>query len=447
MPRLPGLGVARTFAAFVFLAALVAVGVLALGPLMGTPGGVSPSPTDIAGSATPTLPVSPTAATQPATETPSSPPATGPSGDVIAYTNPDGPNPADYPSDAYPFIGQAQSLPTYGVLWIDENQRDVHIALTGDIEGAIEKLKPSIPRGITVYFHIARHTQAELCALRDAMFDDREELMRHGIILTSGGCGNMRNRVVVGMSPLTPEAIAYMEERYPGPIDYEYGGGSALRPYTPPAFEQVRLLAVRDGDDLGLLTCGRRPFPEAALDSPTGAETGTGPEYDALREDLQIYADLYSGLQSHTWLVAEKDEYGATFLARRGDGWLEAPVFAGTDGWVPGTIDDCSPRPYTADDYGPASWWLDPAYPEPPPDATEVHLLVHERACSGASSPAGRLGPAIATYDETSVAIHIGVRPVGGSADCPGNPSLPVTIVLPEPLGDRRLVGDDPARD
>jgi hypothetical protein len=294
---------------------------------------------------------------------------------------------------------------------------------------------------VTVYFYIVEHSQAELCQIRDAMFDDRDELMRHGVLLTFGGCGNARNRVEVGLSPLTPEAIAYMRARYDGPIDYRDGGSSALGPVKPPAVDDVRLVAVRSEDELGLLTCGRRPFPPTAMGAAPADLSHSGPELEALRESLAISANLYGDLASLDWKLAEADMFGATFIADRGDTWLEAPVLASTDGWVPATISYCSPRPLTLADGGSVDLYLDPEFPAPAADTIELHLLVHETGCTGARSPAGWLLPAVANYEADELRLAVYARADGGFATCPGNPSLPVTIVLPEPLGDRELVG------
>jgi hypothetical protein len=379
----------------------------------------------------------PTPSPDPAPATPSLTPQEA----VAQLTNPDGPDPADYAPDEYPLIETAYGLPTFAQLWIDDNQRDVHIALTGDVDGAIEALRDGVPRGVTVYFHIVEHTQDELCAIRDQMFADREELMRRGIVLWSGGCGNANNRVEVGLSPLTPEVLAYMRSRYAGPIAYEGSGSSMLMPYEPLELAEVRLDAVREGDDLGLSTCGGRPFPAETIErAPSDIET-EGDEYRALRQALDIYVDVYGDLNRLGWILAEKDEYGATFLADRGDTWLEAPVFAGRDGWVPGTIDYCSPRRLTGDEGGNAALYLDPAYPEPDRTATVIHVLVEEQACASGSSPADRLLPPMARFTRDSVTLTIRVRRVGGAAACPGNPRLPVAVHLPEPLGDRTLRG------
>jgi len=447
MSRLPGVGVAQSLIALVFLAAVAVVGAASLGVLGNGPAGASPSPTAIAAEPTPSdsSDPQPTPSEAPPKPTPETSPTPAPSGDVVAYTNPDGISPDGFVGDDYPFIEMAQNLPTYGTLWVDPNQRDIHIGLTGDIAGAIDALKDGIPRGITVYFYIVEYTQAELCAIRDAMFEDREELMRHGIVLTWGGCGNSENRVNVGMSPTSPEAIAYMQQRYPGPVDYENGGASWLRPFDPPAGGEVRLIAIREGDDLGLLTCGGRPFLGSALDARPRGIGGPGAEFAALREDLEIYVDIYGDLSGLPWTLAEKDAFGATFLARQGDRWLEAPVFAGKEDWIPGTIDDCIPREFGPEDYGEAEWRLDPNFPEPTSESIEIHVLVTESACAGGKPPYGRVTPPLVSYSANNLDMTIGVRHGGGLATCPSNPSLPVTIVLPEPIGDRALEGGSPA--
>jgi hypothetical protein len=164
---------------------------------------------------------------------------------------------------------------------------------------------------------------------------------------------------------------------------------------------------------------------------------GEGPDVDALRAALDIYVDVYGDLSSLGWILVERDDYGATFIADRSGELLEAPVFASNDGWEPGTIDYCDARPLTVP--GGDSIYLDPAFPTPGQDATEIHVLVEEMNCSGASSPEGRLLPPVVTYTANRLTVAVTVRPVGGPATCPGNPRLPVTVVLPEPIGDRTL--------
>lgn len=437
MSRLPGLGFAGTARAVLVLGAVVVIGAMGLGALNGPGGEASPSPTHVA--VAPTNTVATPKPTEPS-HSPSPAPSETPANE-IAYTNPDGIPTTGYAGDDYPFIAEVQNLPTYGILWVDPNQRDFHIGLTGDIEGATETLKDGIPRGITVYFYIVEHTQAEVCAIRDQIMTDIPELRALGIIVSGGGCGNKEMTVSLYVSPLLPEVTSYLQSRYGGPLSFEGGGGMPLRAVEPPTVDEVRLMAVAPDDTGQLVTCSGRPFGANYEALAVGAEAEIGPEYDALRESITIYTELVPDLPSVTWRLVEKDTYGATFLGARGDAWLEAPVFASADEWVPGVIDACEPKAVQIGD-GNALWWLDPDYATPGPAATELHVLIMETGCSGASSPEGRILPPVVTIQDDEVHLAVTVRARGGFATCPGNPALPVTIVLPEPLGDRTLTGD-----
>lgn len=90
--------------------------------------------------------------------------------------------------------------------------------------------------------------------------------------------------------------------------------------------------------------------------------------------------------------------------------------------------------------FGTASWALDPAFAKPGPEATDLHILVWERACSGGSPTTGRMSPPAVALAETTVTISIGVKPLTGLQTCPGPPGTPATMTLPEPLGARTLM-------
>lgn len=90
--------------------------------------------------------------------------------------------------------------------------------------------------------------------------------------------------------------------------------------------------------------------------------------------------------------------------------------------------------------FGPAIWALDPSFPDPGPEATELHILVWDQACSSGIPTTGRMSPALIAYGADSVTITIGVRPLGGIQSCVGPPGTPAVVVLDEPLGDRTLV-------
>lgn len=283
-------------------------------------------------------------------------------------------------------------------------------------------------------------TQAEACALRDKIMNDRDELLTRGIELTGGGCGNAAMTVSLYLSPLLPEVIAYMQERYAGPLSFEEGGRYPLRPIDPPTVDEVRLKAIAPLEAGMLRTCGRRLFPEPALHAIGNAQDQPGPEYDALREAIDAYTDVVPEVRSLDWVLAEADTYGATFLAQRGEGWIEEQVFASTSEWVPGVMDQCTPTALDLSGGG-AQWWLNPDFPAPRAGATELHVFVHESRCAGGRSPEGWILPPFVSYAAATLTMSIGIRSPGGLSACPSNPRFPITVVLPEPLGERHLLG------
>jgi hypothetical protein len=91
-------------------------------------------------------------------------------------------------------------------------------------------------------------------------------------------------------------------------------------------------------------------------------------------------------------------------------------------------------------EFGPATWALDPAFDSPRPDATELHILVWELACSGGSPATGRMSAPVIAYAAATVTITIGVRPLDGPQTCPGPPGTLAIVQLAEPLGTRTLL-------
>ncbi len=97
-------------------------------------------------------------------------------------------------------------------------------------------------------------------------------------------------------------------------------------------------------------------------------------------------------------------------------------------------------------EFGPATWALDPAFASPAPDATELHILVWERACSSGSAATGRMSAPLVAFTDSALTITVGVRPMGGIQSCPSNQATPLVVRLAEPLGERTLLdgGRDP---
>lgn len=87
----------------------------------------------------------------------------------------------------------------------------------------------------------------------------------------------------------------------------------------------------------------------------------------------------------------------------------------------------------------PARWWLDPAHPPPGPDATVLHVILKESACTGGQPPFGRLAP-IVTMTQGEALIVIGVRPLANAGCGVDEPAVPWQVTLPEPLGNRRVL-------
>lgn len=115
----------------------------------------------------------------------------------------------------------------------------------------------------------------------------------------------------------------------------------------------------------------------------------------------------------------------------------------GRNGWIWAGADgggQCDVRRVLPAGLGTVDWELDPAFPAPTADSTELHLLATEQACTGASEMGERmLGPQVV---ETADAVRVAFAaiPLTGDQTCPGNPSTAVPITLSAPLGDRSLL-------
>ncbi len=101
-----------------------------------------------------------------------------------------------------------------------------------------------------------------------------------------------------------------------------------------------------------------------------------------------------------------------------------------------------SPTSEIPDEFGQATWALDPAFRSPGASSTDLHILVWERACSSGRPTTGRMSAPLVEYEATSVTIRIGVRPMTDSQlqTCPGPPGTPAIVRLGQPLGDRTLL-------
>ena len=224
----------------------------------------------------------------------------------------------------------------------------------------------------------------------------------------------------------------------------DIAGAPTLRPIpTWPVVGEV-LPDATSGSESATVTCGGKSFPASGLEAPTGAETATGPEYDALRAAFQTFGDAVPGAAGWSWRLAGRDDSRAIFLARTDDlgppGWVDAHVSLDNGEWHADGMGQCDPRVVLSADFGPATWALDPAYPAPGAETVELHVLVWEQACSSGSPATGRISAPVIVLGGTTVTITLGVRPLGGGQTCPGPPGTPATLRLPEQLGSRTLL-------
>ena len=88
-----------------------------------------------------------------------------------------------------------------------------------------------------------------------------------------------------------------------------------------------------------------------------------------------------------------------------------------------------------------ALWWLDPAKPRPTESATTLDVLVQEQACASGQSGVDRIDPPSMELDDTTVTVRLDIRRRAGGQDCQAIAPFPFTVELPEPLGNRRLLG------
>ncbi|MBX3030405.1 MAG: hypothetical protein KF809_09615 [Chloroflexi bacterium] len=197
-----------------------------------------------------------------------------------------------------------------------------------------------------------------------------------------------------------------------------------------------------------LTTCGSHAYPGQGIAGPIIDPHDPGPEAAALgkalltwRGELPSWTGDQASADDLVWRLAGQDQTGILFLAALRDAersWIAIEATRG--GGSRSNIGDCRPRRVTGPAVGPADWWLDPSHPAPAPDATELDLLVLEQACASGASAVGRIAHPEIVSDETSVTITIGVLPAPGDHSCQGNPPTELTLPLPEPLGQRRLL-------
>jgi hypothetical protein len=215
---------------------------------------------------------------------------------------------------------------------------------------------------------------------------------------------------------------------------------ATAEPATPEASPATTPPVI--ADPALLLTCGdEERFPAGALAGVGQAELDNDPPAAVLRSIIaeggepNIYPD-------HGWHRVISDPGGVSFVAQGpGDpAWVKVEASPGPDGWMADGYGACHLQPALPARIWHADFWLDPAAPPPGPDATTLNGLIRERACANGKPPTGRVRPPVVVYGEGTVTVTVTVAETPGGADCPGNPSAPITIELSQSLGDRAIL-------
>jgi hypothetical protein len=202
-----------------------------------------------------------------------------------------------------------------------------------------------------------------------------------------------------------------------------------------------RLTAIAGDATPDTVSCGGQTgFPASVVDDPNPPSPESGPQLEALKGVIEVFGVDVGVQGSPTWRWAGQQSDAAEYISHVGDRWVWATIRLKDGKWIPAGFGDCQLTAVLGNGLGPAEWTLNPAFPPPTAQSTELQILVWELACSGGQPATGRMSPPLAEYEANQLTMTIGVTPVGGGATCPGPPGTPVVVTLPQPLGDRTLL-------
>jgi hypothetical protein len=185
-------------------------------------------------------------------------------------------------------------------------------------------------------------------------------------------------------------------------------------------------------------------FNANALTGEPGAEQAADPAAQALRDFLA--GPNGTDLPANDWKELLRNK--STVLYGQDDPSGEAGLLVvaraqlDNSKWVVQDYGQCRPRTWYANAYGLAADWK--LSKKVAASATSFRILVTERACAGGKNASGRMAKPRIVSTKTTVTITIGVKPLEGAQDCPGNPATPLTVTLTEPLGNRTLFDGGP---
>jgi hypothetical protein len=218
------------------------------------------------------------------------------------------------------------------------------------------------------------------------------------------------------------------------PVDAGSNGDGSAPVLSPPTTSdpEVRLEA----------TCG-----SVRLEGGATPVLPSEPLDDEAQEAMASIGDVAPGevgyLDGYEWFVAERGAESITLFGRSVDQTppgqpphAYASFDRTGDGFRPRGWGQCRIE-VSAEGWGNAHWILDE---EPDAGSSQLAVLINERNCASGQAPIDREIVPVVVADVDRVTITVLVEPVSGDANCPSNPWHPVTVDLPEPLGNRPLL-------
>ncbi len=320
---------------------------------------------------------------------------------------------------------------SHGGLWIDrDNGGTIILAVTDDPEVHRQELQKRLV-GLDAVFDVihVEFTKAELTEVMGIL----GSFMGPEFGLLSMGISESRNRVSLDFYDPPEGALKMFAEL----VDTDAVCVTVTRSPEPPA-GPLALIPDLEAED-PLVTCaGIPPVPFSKLSNPVPIDDVDHPAVEALRT-LVRQRSVWE-LPDGDWQVINIDEDHATFAASTSEGFGTARFErTSRDNWIivgSGTGPPCESVVVLPEGLNRVAIRLGSI---PSPEDTAIRLLVTEESCaSGRELGDALLGPQIIETDDAVLVAFAAISPLG-PAECPGNPSSPVTIQLSEPLGQRTL--------
>lgn len=290
-------------------------------------------------------------------------------------------------------------------------------------------------------------TEAELLAAQDALMP----LLQDSAVPVDGSSGGgLRNRVeLYAARPVTPDEQRAISAAVAERVAVEMVCLDAVVvDELPPAVEPGTELDVIElpGAD------GTYP-PDTAVECAgiaftVGAIQPLRPLADF--PELQETIDDASGSDEFgfvpdglDWWLLELTDERATVISPNGSSFTSVSLEFTRAGWAVSGLsgaNDCDVRRVLPPGLNSVEWELDPEFPTPTADSTDLHLLVTELGCAGGREMGDQLlGPQVVETDDAVRVAFAVIPPEGSAQECPGNPLAAVTVELSAPLGDRDI--------